>query len=252
MKRNTPAGGDLTCISGLVAGLLLIGTPRLAAAQGCSMMVPEGGTEAVCTCEAGGVQFDMSRIDIDADSLATRIPNPPIPHIIAEGECSGLSTTYCQGSTVHQLGICENMPGVDASGGASGCLTTTVSAGFRVDTRTTCPPSNTCGCFNLSPTQGPTAPAVTAIGSQEAGGDWGVRLTYTSTSFSPAVITTVDIICDPSATDNVGLGPDSNPLVDDGGVNDCGVAWCSADIVYRTSAICPAGCVHLQHRAIAY
>ena len=208
------------------------------------MVVPEGETEAVCTCEAaGGVSFDMSRVEIDADGLSTRIPNYPTPHIIAQGECSGTGNG-CQGSqgTVHQLGICQNMPGVDASGGISACSSSQSNVGYRVDTRADCPPVSTCGCYNLGPTQSPTSPAVAAIGSEEDGGDWGVRLTYTSLSFSPSLVTTVDIICDPSASDNLGLGPESNPLVDGGGVINCGVTWCSADIVYRTSALCPAGC----------
>jgi hypothetical protein len=91
-----------------------------------------------------------------------------------------------------------------------------------------------CGCMFLGGAASASNPAVAALGSPDDGGEWGLTLTYTSTTFIPNVISTLNIICDPSATD----GP-ANPAV----TNDpsCpGSSWCNAVIDYRTAAICPS------------
>jgi hypothetical protein len=121
----------------LGAVLLLLPLPgslRLAAAAGCSMAVPEGGDTEACLCEDNlGSVFDMSGIQMDLNGRTE-------PTVVATGPCSG-SATYCSGSWVHQLGICQNVPGVTATGGISSCTTTQSNIGFRLDTRAECPPS---------------------------------------------------------------------------------------------------------------
>ena len=205
--------------------LLLLLLPAAAEGAGCSLKAPADGGEAVCLCEdAAGNEWDMTGLELDQTG-------PDASSLMATGACSG---TYCSGQYEYHLGICANVPDmITSNGGIGGCSASDTTLAYRVDTSGPCPPSSSCHCEKLAGAAGTAAIKVTAVNAMDV--TEGVQLEYQSTSFSPVIVTTVNILCDSSA---------SGPMGEAEVVNDpsCGTTtWCSATINWRTRGICPGG-----------
>lgn len=173
----------------LAAASLLARAPPVVDAI-CSVKAPETGGDPVCLCEdSAGNEWDMTGLGLDQTG-------PEASSLMATGACSG---TYCTGEYEYHLGICANVPDIMTSnGGIGGCSATANVGGFRVDTSTACPPASTCQCEQLAGDfSSAVGPAVSAIDTDD---EQGVQLVYSSTAFSPVIVTTVNVICDRSAS----------------------------------------------------
>lgn len=220
----------MRCVATLVAVLVCGGSPILVVAP-CSVKPPAAGGDPVCICEDNqGNEWDMSALELDQ--------GPGGSSLVTTGECSG---NNCQGEYMYHLGICENVPDMITSSGAVGSCSASQNVGaYRVASMPGCPPATTCQCEVLagdfsSSTGTSNTPAVTAI--EEDGAIVGVTLEYASTSFSPTIQTKVNIICDRSVSHSLPAETVvENPGTATGGY--CGSSWCSAEITWRTRAMC--------------
>eukprot|EP01052_Picozoa_sp_SAG31_P007844 SAG31_NODE_381_length_16458_cov_18.069259_10_plen_415_part_00 len=188
-----------------------------------------GSTQAACSVvDEQCICADATGNEWNVESLSL---NDGRTEPVAKGDCSG---SNCEGGFEYYLGLCYQPPAITSCHQFCYCSTSTPTWAYRLDARATCPPGQTCQCDQLGPASG-GAPEITALGPQ--GDDFsagsGLSVVYRSSNYSPIIVTTLNIICDPSATN------DAEPEV----VNDpsCSISWCSAEINWRTSAICPAG-----------
>lgn len=214
--------------------LLVWGAGPACVVAPCSVKEPAAGGEPVCVCEdSQGNEWDMSGLGLDQGAGGSSL--------VTSGECSG---NNCVGEYMYHLGICENVPDMITSSGAVGSCSSSQNVGaYRVASSPGCPPATTCQCEVLagdfSGTGTSNTPVVTAV--EEDGSIVGVTLEYASTSFSPTIQTKVNVICDRSASSSLPAETVvANPGTATGGY--CGSSWCSAEITWKTRAICePAG-----------